>query len=852
MSQQNQISRPQEEEIDLREELEKYLKYWPWFALTVFVCVLLAFTYLKITTPVYHTLASIIIKDEKTKSPSSEMAAFADLGLLGGMGTNSIENEIGILRSKRMMTNVIKALDLNVTYFNEDAIKSPELYRNTPYFVQVLKMDEKVLSKYTKESENNFRISMVGDDQFQLINTETEETIEGNLGEPVSIPFADIIVVKNTDFEINPENEISNVVVRFSNLESVVANYRSKLQINLTDKNSSLIELGLDDSVKAKAQEILDQLIFEYNQEAIEDKNLVARNTATFIDERLQIINEELDSVETGKEQFKEANRLTDIEAESEMFIENVSDYNKREQEIGTQLELANTMIGYLKSDAGSDLLPANLGIQEQSVNTSVEEYNTLVLERNRILSGSTEKNPVVRKLNSQIEQIRGNVLASFERLRSNLRVSQQELERQGSVINSKISAVPAKERQYRGIERQQNIKESLYLFLLQKREENSLSLAVTAPKAKIVDRAYSSVMAVSPKPKIILLAALILGLLIPFLIIYLKNLLNNKVKSREDVEKLVKDIPLVGEIPKVTGKENEMILTNDRSVLAEAFRILHTNLQYLIVNTAEKVKGNTIFVTSTVKGEGKTLVSYNLALTLANTSKKVLIVGADLRNPQLQRFEKDARTHLGVSDYLANDNLKLQEIILNSKNNDNLDLLPSGSIPPNPSELWRRKKTEEMFTDLEEIYDYIIVDTAPTILVTDTFLINKWADLTLYVVRAGYTEKKLLEFARDAKNDGKLHDVSFVLNDVIGCRESIKDGVSGILMNEISAGQLEKGLLKLIKEPALRKELGEKGRYRIENEFESKIIWEELLNTYNQLLGCDSLPKVKKYQFED
>jgi len=767
MSQQNQISRPQEEEIDLREELERYLKYWPWFVITGLVCVILAFTYLKITTPVYHTLASIIIKDEKTKTPSSEMAAFADLGLLGGMGTNSIENEIGILRSKRMMTNVIKALDLNVTYFNEDAIKSPELYRNTPYFVQVLKMDEKVLSKYTKESENNFRISMVGDDQFQLINTETEETIEGNLGEPVSIPFADIIVVKNTDFEINPENEISNVVVRFSNLESVVANYRSKLQINLTDKNSSLIELWLDDSVKEKAQEILDQLIFEYNQEAIEDKNLVARNTATFIDERLQIINEELDSVETGKEQFKEANRLTDIEAESEMFIENVSDYNKREQEIGTQLELANTMIGYLKSDAGSDLLPANLGIQEQSVNTSVEEYNTLVLERNRILSGSTEKNPVVRKLNSQIEQIRGNVLASFERLRSNLRVSQQELERQGSVINSKISAVPAKERQYRGIERQQNIKESLYLFLLQKREENSLSLAVTAPKAKIVDRAYSDVIAVSPKPKIILLAALILGLLIPFLIIYLKNLLNNKVKSREDVEKLVKDIPLVGEIPKVTGKENEMILTNDRSVLAEAFRILHTNLQYLIVNTAEKVKGNTIFVTSTVKGEGKTLVSYNLALTLANTSKKVLIVGADLRNPQLQRFEKDARTHLGVSDYLANDNLKLQEIILNSKNNDNLDLLPSGSIPPNPSELWRRKKTEEMFTDLEEMYDYIIVDTAPTILVTDTFLINKWADLTLYVVRAGYTEKKLLEFAKDAKNDGKLHDVSFVLNDV-------------------------------------------------------------------------------------
>ncbi len=399
------------------------------------------------------------------------------------------------------------------------------------------------------------------------------------------------------------------------------------------------------------------------------------------------------------------------------MFIENVSDYNKREQEIGTQLELANTMISYLKSDSGSDLLPANLGIEEKSVNSSIEEYNNLVLERNRILSGSTEKNPVVKRLNSQIEQIRGNVLASFERLQSNLRVSEQELERQGSVINSKISAVPAKERQYRGIERQQNIKESLYLFLLQKREENSLSLAVTAPKAKIVDRAYSSVEAVSPKPKIILLAALILGLLIPFLAIYLKALLNNKIKSREDIERETKEIPVVGEIPHVERKDSEMILKNDRSVLAESFRILHTNLQYLIVNTADKVRGNTIFITSTVKGEGKTLVSYNLAITLANTNKKVLLVGADLRNPQFQRFEKDAREHIGVSDYLANDKLKLIDLIRESNSeNPNLQLLPSGTIPPNPSELWRRPKTGEMFKELETMYDYVIVDTAPSI----------------------------------------------------------------------------------------------------------------------------------------
>ncbi|WP_298528386.1 tyrosine-protein kinase family protein [uncultured Christiangramia sp.] len=765
--QQNYNPQPQEEEIDLREELGKYTKHWQWFALGVLLCICVAFAYLRVTTPGYHTIASIIIKDEESKSPSSEMAAFADLGLLGGMGTNSIENEIGILRSKRMMTNVVKALNLNVTYLDDDAIKSPELYQNSPFFVQVLKIDEKALSEYAKESGNYFKFSLGKENDFKVINTETENIYKGKIGQPLKLPFADVIVVENSDYFFNENKDLPDLVIKFSNMELVVSNYRSKLQVNLTDKNSSLIELGLDDSVPEKAQDILDQLIFEYNQEAIQDKNLVARNTATFIDERLQIINEELDSVETGKENFKEANRLTDIEAESEMFIENVSDYNKREQEIGTQLELANTMISYLNSDSGSDLLPANLGIQEQSVNTSIEEYNNLVLERNRILSGSTGKNPVVKRLNSQIEQIRGNVLASFERLHSNLRVSQQELERQGSVINSKISAVPAKERQYRGIERQQNIKESLYLFLLQKREENSLSLAVTAPKAKIVDRAYSSTAPVSPKPKIILLAALILGLLIPFMIIYLKNLLNNKIESRDDLEKIANEIPLVGEIPQVARKENEMIMNNDRSVLAEAFRILHTNLQYLIVNIAEKEKGNTLFVTSTVKGEGKTLVSYNLALTLSSTNKRILIIGGDLRNPQLQRFEDDVRNKLGVSDYLANDSLKLEDLIVKSKNSNNLEFLPSGSIPPNPSELWRRNKTGEMFKELEKHYDYIIVDTAPTILVTDTFLINKWADLTLYVVRAGYTEKKLLNFAKDAKKDGKLHDVSFVLNDV-------------------------------------------------------------------------------------
>ncbi|SFF77108.1 capsular exopolysaccharide family [Salegentibacter agarivorans] len=759
-------NRPHEEEMNFREELDKYLRFWPWFIIGVIICVVFGIVYFKITTPQYVTKASIIIKDEESKGPSSEMAAFADLGFLGGMGASSIENEIGIIRSKTLMTKTIKALDLNITYYEESGLKAEELYSASPFKVTVLQMEEEILRNVINEElGNRFAIRPKSKTNFELINTQTDEIFKGEFGKVLNIGFADI-TLENTGFEL--EAKRPEVTVQFSPLEAVVRKYREGVQMNLTDKKSSLLELHLEDPVKEKAQDILDQLILEYNRQAIEDKNLVATNTAAFIDERLSIINRELDSVEVGKESFKEANQLTDIQAESELFIENASEYKKRQQEVGTQLELANAMLEHLKGNRPIDLLPANLGIQESGVNEMIKEYNTLVLERNRILSASTEENPVVLRLNSQIDQMRGNVLQSLERMRSNLLIAQKDLDRQAALIGSQISAIPSKERQYRGIERQQNIKEALYLFLLEKREENSLSLAVTAPKAKIVDSAYSDAEPTSPKPSIILVASLLLGVLIPFSIIYLKNLLNNKVESREDLEKQAKEIPLVGEIPRVEKKNSEMVLKNDRSVLAEAFRILHTNLQYLILNTGDKSGGNTIFVTSTVKGEGKTLVSFNLAVTLANTNKKVLIVGADLRNPQLQRFEKDARQHVGVSDYLANDKLLLKDLIRSTNSdNPNLELLPSGTIPPNPSELWRRKKTGEMFRELEKMYDYVIVDTAPSLLVTDTFLINKWADITLYVVRAGYTEKKLLQFAVDSKEDGKFHNLSFVLNDV-------------------------------------------------------------------------------------
>jgi len=761
--QQTQQQFQQEEEISLREEFGKYFRYWPWFVGSVLLCVVIAFLYLRYSTPVYQSTATIIIKDEKKGGAIPGLEAFEGLGLLGGMGGNSLENEMGILRSKRLITDVAKQLQLNVRYFIEGNMQTTEVYSNKPIEIQILKQDDEALTE-----GQIFKIYDKGEKGVLIADELTGEEIKSNYGEPVDLNFGTIVINKRLtsnleEFSANAEP----LTISFSTIEAAGAWYREEIQMNLTDKNSSLVELNLNDPVKEKARDILDQLILEYNRQAIEDKNLVALNTARFIEDRLNIITGELDSVESGKEDFKQNNQLTDIQAESEMFIENASEFNKKIQDVNTQLELSNAMLDYIAKNSESDLLPANLGISEAGVNSVISEYNSLVLERNRILSGSTPKNPVVISINSQLEQIKGNVLRSLQRMRSNLRIVREDLDRQSATIDSRIASVPGKEKQFRGIERQQAIKEALYLFLLQKREETSLSLAVTAPKAKIVDSAYSLADPVSPKDNIILLAALILGVLIPFMIIYLKQLFNNKINSQEDMQSAIRVIPLVGEIPKIKKNEDDVITRNDRSVLSEAFRILHTNLQYLLVNSGNSEGANVLFVSSTVKGEGKTFIAFNTALTLANAGKRVLIMGADLRNPQLQRYEVDSRNFKGISDYLVDKELQIEPLIKTSALNEKLDLLASGSIPPNPSELWRTSRAQSLFEKVKANYDYVVVDTAPVMLVTDTFLINKFADLTLYVVRAGYTEKKLLDFALDAKKDGKLHDVSFVLNDV-------------------------------------------------------------------------------------
>ena len=665
-------------ELNLREQIDQYLRYWPWFIVTVILALGVSFMYLRYATPVYKTMATILIKDEKN-SALSELAAFQDLGFAGGLSPSGFENEMQILKSKSLTERVVNELNLNVRYFSEGNIRDSEFFGDLPFKVTILTAPDSL-----RFPSPSLYILPTSDLKFQLWEEDGNQKSEHSFGDRIPMTVGDLMITPNLGSSVyralisNPQP----VRISINSIPATVAAYRQNVLVERLTDNSSVIQLTLNSPNTRKSETILNELIKQYNQDAMDDRNMVSRNTANFITGRLEIISTELDSVETGKVEFKESNRLTDIGAEGQIFLQSESEFTRRVLEVETQLELMRTMIDYVKNGKESDLLPTNLGIEKEGTSSAIATYNQTVLERNRMLASSTEKNPVVLNLNSQIRELKSTVLEGLNTGKISLDIRRRDLYQQEAVLGSKISAIPSKEKLFRGINRQQEIKETLYLYLLQKREENAISMAVTTPKAKVVDYAYSSMMPVSPKRNIIFLAAFILGLLIPFSIIYLRQLLDNKIRDKSYVEQRSKDTAVIGEIPKLDSKAPELIQKNDRSIFAESFRIMRTNLQYLFVgSTIHEGKGKTVFVTSSIKGEGKTLVSFNLALTLASTGAKVILVGADLRNPQLHRYVPNAPFKKGIVEYLVHKNTLLQDYIYESVILWNYSSEPCGTV---------------------------------------------------------------------------------------------------------------------------------------------------------------------------
>lgn len=748
-------SQEAESDFNIREELDKYLFHWKWFLFSIIAALLVGYVYLRYSTPIYSASTTILVKDDKKGGLASEFAGLSEIGLMGNSKSN-VDNEIEVLKSRTLVEKTIEALRLNYVYIKQGRVKSPEIYKGSEIII-----DFKSSLAEDLNSAEQFRIVSKSNTSFELfLDTDKSHGIF-KYGSSIKLSNGQLTVVKNPKVITSQSDTKFDLICIVYPIADVLGKYTSGLTINTVSKNTSVVDLTFQDAVPSRAEDFLDALVSIYNNEAIEDKNLVSEKTFQFIAKRLELITDELTVVEKDVESFKKTNDLTDIPAESGIYLENESAYEKSIIETQIQQNVVSSIIEFFKKSTPSDLIPNNLIVGEGDANDLISQYNQLVLQRNRLAKGATDLNPALQSINQQIGSLKSNVLQSLLRLKSNLSIKRSSLNNQDALISGKKEKVPGLERQFRVIDRQQKVKEALYLYLLQKREETALSLAATENNAKVIDAARASKTPVSPKKMIILLGCLVLGLLIPFVLIYLNDLLNTKIKTRLDLDKRLA-IPFLGDIP-TSESHNEIMSSNSRTSSAEAIRIIRTNMEF-ILNKADKNKGKTIFVTSTIPGEGKTFVSVNLAATIALSGKKVLLVGMDLRNPKLTEYLPVQAK--GITSYLTTEGSDITDFINPVAQFKNFDVLHSGIIPPNPVELLLDEKVTQLFDTLKNSYDYIIVDTAPVSLVTDTLLIASNADAFVYVVRANYLDRRMLRVSEMLYRERKLPNMALVLND--------------------------------------------------------------------------------------
>lgn len=752
------------EDVNLREQLDKYLIHWRWFLVSIVIGLILSFLYLRYTTPSYEATTTILVKDEKKGGMLSELSAFSDLGLGGSMKSN-VDNEIEILKSRTLVESTIEKLNLNVSLFVEGKVIDRDVYAESPitaYFTNksLLFNEAKVVLKCKLLNLNTFELeNEINDEENERFILASKK--EFKYGEKIPTQIGTLIIEKTALYGKYHTGRFESIRIVINQLDELAEGFREKLKVEPISKTSSVVSISISDPVAKKAETFLDNMIQIYNENAAEDKNFISENTSKFIASRLGLIAQELDGVEQDVESFKKQNKLTDIESEAKLFIEGSSEYDKKGVEAEIQLNVVSSLLDFIKKSNNSDLLPTNMITESGDASGLISSYNQLVLDRNRILKSATPENPSVIKLDEQISSLKGSVATSLRRMQSNLQIQNRDIKSQEGILNSKIGKIPVQERQFRVIARQQKVKEELYLYLLQKREETAISLAATEPNARVIDAAKAEKFPISPKKKIIYLAGLLLGLLIPFGIIYADDLLDTKIKSKLDLEGKTQ-IPFIGDVP-TSDDIAELIKSESRTSSAEAIRIVRTNLEFMLNKVPDGI-AKTVFVTSTFPSEGKTFISVNLAATFALSGRRVLLIGMDIRNPKFGEYI-DVPS-LGLTNYLSSNDKSVQDFIIKHEGYENFYILPSGIIPPNPAELLMGKKVDQLFEELKKQYDYIIVDTAPVSLVTDTLLVAKNADTFVYVMRANVLEKRMLNIANTFYKEKKLPNMCIVLND--------------------------------------------------------------------------------------
>lgn len=728
----------EESEFNLKEVFYKYLYYWKWFLISIVLSMAVAFFYLRTKTPLYNIHSSILIKDDK-KVDQGDM--LKQLNIFSG--TKVVDNEMEILKSNTLMENVIRNLNLNISYYSEERFESKELYRdNCPLELRLVKENAATYSE-------PFTIELLGGNKVEIGGR--EYLVNKNITTPFGT-FYLRITGKNTN--------ISHVKVSLVEVSNLAAQYIESLKIEPSSKMSSVLLLNIENSIPQRGKDILNSLIEEYNKSGLEDKNKSAYNTLAFIEKRLELVSADLLNIEKQVQDFKTSEGITDIGAESKLFLESVKENDAQINQVQIQETVLQNIYQYISESKNGGTVPATFGISDPVLVSLVAQLSELELKKEQTIKLVKEDNPIVISLNNQIRNTKGNIKENVLVFQKNLSLTKEKLRKQNATLEGFIRSVPNKERKLLDISRQQAIKNDLYVFLLQKREETSLSYASAVSDSRVIDNARSSGVPIKPVKRNVYLVFGILGIFIPIGILYIKDLLNNKIKRRVDIEKNT-SLPILAEVSFIEHNEPIVIGEQSKSIIAEQIRSLRTNISFLSVG--KKIK--TILFTSSLSGEGKSFISLNLGVSLAMIGKKTVVLEFDMRKPKLHK-ELGISNEKGLSDYLIG-SVELKDILHPVKQHEGYFIITCGKIPPNPVELLVNGRLAQLFDELAERFDQIIVDAPPVAIVTDAQILGQYADVTMYLLRYDYTPKEYLKYVNSLSKDKKLQNINLIFNGI-------------------------------------------------------------------------------------
>ncbi|MEC9303081.1 MAG: polysaccharide biosynthesis tyrosine autokinase [Bacteroidota bacterium] len=738
-----------DDQYSFQKELFKYLYYWKYFVISIGLFFVVAFTYLRYSEKIYSADAKIQIIDKKQTSlelpTASELFSKSKINL---------ENEIEIIKSTPIIKTVIENLNLEIEVFEIGDIKQG-LVVDYPF--------EITLNTDIDSLENkNYRLNET-DEGFEIIDFQNESKkyyFKGSTSSKFNhdLPFE----ILNFDKKLL-KNSYEGFEIRFLSKNYLFDKLKSSLTISQIGKESDIIQLNFNSSNRKYSENFLNELVVVFNNDGVKDRQLIHKRTIDFVNARYSYLSLELDSIEIAKQLYKVENNLVDLSANSAISLEKGLKSEESIFSTENQISITNLLLKTLANDK-LELLPANMVIENDEINLLISEYNQIILDRKKLILSAGFNNPSTKQLDNTLSDFRSNIIYSLQNNLSQLKNIKSKLSNQFYKYNNEISNLPEKEKILRAIERNQKIKESLYLFLLQKREEAEVSYAVTEPSIKIVEYAITKDNPVSPKSSIIYSAAILFSILLPFTFLYLMFFFNRKIFTREQLEELKLPISVIGEIPEIESQSNTIITSSkERSPLAESFRVLSSKLKFY-TNQNEK-DGQIVMVTSTIKGEGKTFCATNLALAKASIGKKTLLIGADLHNPQIHVYLNKEKNVAGLVNYLVDSNYDWKNAVIKSEM-INCDILIGGQIPPNPAQLLNNGNFKKLLDQAKKVYDHIIIDTPPCLLVSDTLSMSPLADLLIFVVRCNHTDIGVLNFIDDSFKKGVINKNSiFVLN---------------------------------------------------------------------------------------